>query len=89
MNERDADENERGQKAYVVSRLKDGKIMTAKYAQTHNYVYIFPYKTEQDDDDCFDVEDDKHGHVKIPDTETESDEEMSTILQNQAALMIC
>ena len=40
VNERDADEDERGQKAYAVSRLKDGKIMIATYAQTHNYVYI-------------------------------------------------
>ena len=30
-----------------------------------------------DDNDCFDVEDGKHGHVNIPGTETESDEEMS------------
>ena len=30
-----------------------------------------------DDNDCFDVGGDKHGHVKIPDTETESDGEMS------------
>ena len=30
-----------------------------------------------DDNDGFDVEDGKHDDVKIPDTETESDEDMS------------
>jgi hypothetical protein len=72
-----ADENERGQKAYVVRRLKDGKMMTATYSQTHNYEHIFPYKTEKDDDDCIDVEDDEHDDAKMPDDETESDEDMS------------
>ena len=72
-----ADENERGQKAYVVRRLRDGKMMTATYAQTHNYEDVFPYKTEKDDDDCIDVKDDEHDDMKKPDTETESSDEMS------------
>ena len=69
-----ADENVIGQKAYVVRRLSDGKILTATYAQTQNYENKFPYQKEEknddeNNDDCVDM--------KEKDSQTESDEDVS------------
>jgi transposase InsO family protein len=70
-----ADDNERGQKAYVVRRLDNGKMMTATYSQTHNHEGFFPYRRKEDDDDCIDVYGDEHDDVKRPMNDTETDNE--------------
>ena len=74
-----ADENEIGQKAYIVRRLNDGKIMTATYAQTYTYENKFPYKKERygDDDNYVEMDGDARDDANEPDSETEFDEDMS------------
>jgi transposase InsO family protein len=66
-----ADDGEKGQKAYVVRRLSDGKIMIATYAQTHSYEHHFPHKPNVSANDCVVVERDDE---IVRDDETESDE---------------
>jgi transposase InsO family protein len=68
-----ADENEKGQKAYIVRRLSDGKIMSATYAQTTCYEMHLPFKTAESGNDCLNVVDLEHDDVKDRDIETESE----------------
>ena len=71
-----ADESEIGQKAYIVRRLDDGKIVTATYAQTYTYENKFPYKRERDD--VVEINGEERKYANDPDNGKYLDEEMSS-----------